>query len=72
MVLTSPALFQPSLLQFGSTGLQVNKNTLVKVSETVTISCSQPGYVNPGNIKKFDNLLSPLFEHCKVAKLLPF
>ena len=32
-------------MQFGDTGLVASRQTLVKVTESITVSCSKPGYV---------------------------
>jgi hypothetical protein len=46
-------LLQPSMLQFGSTGLVPAKLTPVKVSDTVSISCSQGSILQNSDRKDF-------------------
>ena len=42
---TQLPFLQPSLIQFGTTGLVASASAPVKVSETMTIACSKPGEV---------------------------
>jgi hypothetical protein len=37
--------FQPTLMQFGDTGLATSTLTPVKVTQSIIVSCSKPGYV---------------------------